>query len=81
LAKAFARLVVGRKVYVYDGNELVSGSPFSSYPSALEAIKESKRSSAIKRNIDTGRVFKERYTFSSTPKPSSKTPLPIGNKL
>lgn len=66
LAQSYGRLVADRKVYVYDNNVLVSGSPFSSYPLALEAIGESNKSSAIKRNIDTGRVFKSRYTFYST---------------
>lgn len=68
LAKAFARLVTSRQIYVYDNGSLVPGSPFSSQPSALEAIGESKRSSAVKRNIDTGKAFKERFTFYSAPK-------------
>lgn len=68
LAKAFARLVKNRSVYVYDNKVLVKGSPFSTYPSALSAIKENTRSSAIKRNIDTGKLFKGRFGFYSTPK-------------
>lgn len=68
LAKAFARQVVDRKVYVYDYDTLVTGSPFSSYPSALEAIGVNKRSSAIKRGIDTGNAYLGRYTFYSMPR-------------
>lgn len=68
LAQAFARLVTSREIYVYDNGKLVSGSPFSSQPDALVAIGESKRSSAVKRNIDTGKAFKSRFTFYSAPK-------------
>ena len=65
LAKAFARLIVDRVVYVYDYGKLLAGSPFTTYPYALIAIGESKRSALIKRNIDTGKVSKKRYTFYS----------------
>jgi hypothetical protein len=65
LAKAFARLIHNQQVYVYD---LVVGSPFFTYPNALVAIGISKKPSAIKRNIDTGKVFKGRYLFYSVNK-------------
>ena len=65
-AQAFSRTVLTRSVYVYDKGILVAGSPFSSYTDALRAIKVNPRSSAIKRAIDTGKPYLDRYTFYST---------------
>lgn len=67
LAQAFARLVVDRRVYVYDNGQLVEGSPFKTQPAALTAIGINTRSSAIKRNIDTNKKYLNRYTFYSKP--------------
>lgn len=72
LAKKFTISKGGRSgfaVHIYDlelGKEL-TGSPFSSYGAGHVAIGLSAGSRAIGRNIDTGKVFKGRYIFSSVP--------------
>lgn len=68
LAQRYARLITNRTVYVYDNDMLVEGSPFSTYRDALTAIDKPRTSSRIKRNIDTGKLYLNRYRFYSAPK-------------
>jgi hypothetical protein len=67
LARAFARTIKTRSIWVYDKGELIKGSPFSSHRSAMEAIGFSKNSIAAHRNIDTGKFIGGRFTFYSKP--------------
>lgn len=66
LAQAFSRLVTTRTVFIYDNGVLLNEVPYSSYGDALESIGQPRTSSAIKRNIDTGKLFHKRYEFCST---------------
>nr|YP_010568306.1 LAGLIDADG endonuclease [Cutaneotrichosporon cutaneum]UZC57739.1 LAGLIDADG endonuclease [Cutaneotrichosporon cutaneum] len=66
LAKRYARLVPNRNVYVYDNNVLIKGSPFQSYRDALKAIGKPRTGSRVKRNIDTGKLYLNRYAFYSS---------------
>ena len=67
LAQAFARTIKNRSIWVYDKGELIKGSPFSSFRSAMEVIGYSKNSIAARRNIDTGKITGGRFTFFSKP--------------
>ena len=65
LSQTFAKLVTSRQVWVYDNGKLVIGSPFTSYAKAQLAIGIPKYSVAIRRNIDTGKLYLKRYSFYS----------------
>jgi len=55
----------GYGVNVYDEGKLVEGSPFSSYTQAALALGNINISSVITKKINTGKVYKNRYTFES----------------
>ena len=65
LSQSFARLVTLRQVWIYDNGQLVIGSPFSSYAEAQVAIGLPRNSVAIRRNIDTDKLYLKRYSFYS----------------
>jgi hypothetical protein len=65
LSQLFARLVASRKVWVYDNGDLVIVSPFTTYAEAQNAIGLPRNSSAVKRNIDTGKLYLKRFSFYS----------------
>jgi hypothetical protein len=67
LAKAYANSSGSRKgfkVYIYDNGKEIEGSPFNSYRSGGKAIGLNSVAS-ISNYIDTGKLFKGRYTFYS----------------
>jgi hypothetical protein len=61
----------GFTVYVYEcgskGYKELKGSPFSSYGAGHVAIGQRPGSRTIGRYIDTGKVYKDKYLFSSVP--------------
>jgi hypothetical protein len=67
LTKAFASKLKQSAIWVYDKGVLLSGEPFNSFGSAMEAIGYSKTSVAARRSIDTGKLIAGRYTFYSEP--------------
>jgi hypothetical protein len=50
------------KIYVYDQGNLVPGSPFSSIRSAAKAVNTTSETH-IKNIVNTGKIFKNKYTF------------------
>ena len=56
----------GFKVYIYKNGVEIKGSPFDSLRSGGKAIKLNSVSS-IRNYLDTGKIFKDGYTFYSTP--------------
>jgi LAGLIDADG endonuclease/Cytochrome b/b6/petB len=69
LAKEFAlfkRSNKGFKLYIYKNGMKIEGSPFNSYRLGGRAIGLNSVSS-IKNYIDTGKIFKNLYTFYSKP--------------
>ena len=64
-SQKFAKLITSRSVWVYDNGKLVIGSPFDSYAEAQTAIGISRTSVAVRRNIDTGKLYLQRYSFYS----------------
>lgn len=72
LAKKYTRNMGGRKgftVYIYDREvgKQITGSPFSTYGAGHVALGLRTNSRVIGRYIDTGKAYKARYTFSSSP--------------
>jgi hypothetical protein len=79
LAKELTISKGGRKgftVYIYvqdsslnirSGFKELKGSPFSTYGAGHEAIGIKRNSRVIGRYIDTGKVYKDKYIFSSIP--------------
>ncbi len=65
-AKAIARTVTSRSIYIYDNGVLVNTTPYTNYGDAQEAIGLSRTSRAVSRNIDTGKAYLGRYSFYST---------------
>lgn len=63
LSQKFARLVKNRTIWVYDNGLLIKGSPFYIQTTAAEAVGLPKNTSVIKRYIDTGKGYANRYTF------------------
>jgi LAGLIDADG endonuclease len=66
LAQTFAGHVKSRQVWVYNNGVLIKGSPFDTYASAQEAIGLSRISVVVRRKIDSGKLYLNRYTFFST---------------
>nr|YP_007507063.1 LAGLIDADG endonuclease [Ceratocystis cacaofunesta]YP_009704202.1 LAGLIDADG endonuclease [Ceratocystis fimbriata]YP_009710354.1 LAGLIDADG endonuclease [Ceratocystis albifundus]AFO38116.1 LAGLIDADG endonuclease [Ceratocystis cacaofunesta]QEN73765.1 LAGLIDADG endonuclease [Ceratocystis fimbriata]QFX74856.1 LAGLIDADG endonuclease [Ceratocystis albifundus]WPM94724.1 hypothetical protein [Ceratocystis fimbriata]WPM94775.1 hypothetical protein [Ceratocystis fimbriata] len=56
-----------KTVYIYVDNEMIKGSPFSSYSSAHKALGLKPSSNTCNRYIDTNRLYKNKYIFTSKP--------------
>lgn len=54
-------------VYIYVDNEMVNGSPFTSFSSAHKALGLNPSSNTCNRYIDTNRLYKNKYIFTSKP--------------
>lgn len=70
LAQAFSRTRRSLNptiVYLYKDNKLVEGSPFSKYSDVHKTLGLNPSSNTCNRYLDTGKLYKNRYLFSSTP--------------
>jgi len=70
LAQAFSRTRRSLNptiVYLYKDNRLVEGSPFSKYSDVHKTLGLNPSSNTCNRYLDTGKLYKNRYLFSSTP--------------
>jgi hypothetical protein len=56
-----------KTVYIYTSEGMVKGSPFASFSSAHKALGLKSSSNTCNRYIDTGRLYKNKYIFSSKP--------------
>ena len=54
-------------VYIYTNEGMIKGSPFVSYSSAHKALGLNPSSNTCNRYIDTGRLYKNNFIFSSKP--------------
>ena len=54
-------------VYIYTNEGMIKGSPFVSYSSAHKALELNPSSNTCNRYIDTGRLYKNNFIFSSKP--------------
>jgi len=56
-----------RNVYIYTNEGLMEGSPFDSFSLAHKALGLKSSSNTCNRYIDTNRLYKGKYIFSSKP--------------
>lgn len=56
-----------KTVYIYTDEGLIEGSPFTSYSVAHKALGLNPSSNTCNRYIDTNRLYKNKYIFSSNP--------------
>lgn len=54
-------------VYVSENKNMVKGSPFASYSNAHKSLGLKPSSNTCNRYIDTDRLYKNKYIFSSKP--------------
>jgi hypothetical protein len=54
-------------VYIYTNEGLMEGSPFPSFSAAHKALGLNPSSNTCNRYIDTNRLYKNKYIFSSKP--------------
>ena len=54
-------------VYIYKDKQLVKGSPFASFSAAHKALGLKSSSNTCNRYIDTNRLYKKEYIFTSKP--------------
>jgi len=54
-------------VYVYENKNMVKGSPFASYSAVHKSLGLKPSSNTCNRYIDTDRLYKNKYIFSSKP--------------
>lgn len=66
-SQAIAR-TASRNVYIYDKGVLMNVKPYTSYADAQDAIGIPRTAVVIRRKIDTGKAYLNRYTFYSTRK-------------
>lgn len=52
---------------MYTNEGLMEGSPFASYSLAHKALGLKSSSNTCNRYIDTGRLYKDKYIFTSKP--------------
>lgn len=54
-------------VYIYTNEDMIEGSPFISYSAAHKALGLNPSSNTCNRYIDTNRLYKNKYIFTSKP--------------
>lgn len=60
-----ARLI--KTIFIYEEGKLIDGSPFVSFSSAHKALGLKSSSNTCNRYLDTGRLYKSKYIFTSKP--------------
>jgi hypothetical protein len=69
----------GSKISPNVHGTLLNSQPFTSYANAQESIGLPRTSVAVRRNIDTGKAYLNRYTFYSYPTSPASQSLSIDN--
>ena len=62
---------IPKTIYIYENGKLIKGSPFNSYSNAHKALGLKSSSNTCNRYIDTNRLYKDKYIFSSKPMDSA----------
>jgi len=55
-----------KTIFIYENGKLIKGSPFNSYSSAHKALGLKSTSNTCNRYLDTNRLYKSKYIFTST---------------
>ena len=58
---------IAKTIYIYEKGKLIKGSPFNSYSDAHKALGLKSTSNTCNRFIDTNRLYKSKYIFTSNP--------------
>lgn len=66
LSQKFSKISKNRLIWVYDNGNVSKDSPFITVANASESIGLSRTSMTVRRYLDTGKVYKNRYIFKST---------------
>jgi len=61
-----------KTIYIYGNGKLIKGSPFNSYSKVHKALGLKSTSNTCNRYLDTKRLYKSKYIFTSYPLSSSK---------
>jgi hypothetical protein len=56
-----------KTVYIYSEDKMIEGSPFNSFSMAHKALGLKPSSNTCNRYIDTNRLYKNKYIFTSKP--------------
>lgn len=56
-----------QKQYIYENGKLIKGSPFNTFSEAHKALGLKSTSNTYNRYLDTNRVYKNKYIFTSKP--------------
>ena len=56
-----------KTVYISTNEGLIEGSPFTSYNAAHKALGLNPSNNTCNRYVDTNRLYKNKYIFSSNP--------------
>jgi hypothetical protein len=56
-----------KTIYIYENGKLIKGAPFDSFSSAHKALGLKSSSNTCNRYLDTNRLYKSKFTFTSKP--------------
>ncbi|KAG0122699.1 hypothetical protein HOY82DRAFT_641443 [Tuber indicum] len=63
---------IPKTIYIYENGKLIKGSPFNSYSTTHKALGLKSTSNTCNRYLDTNRLYKSKYIFTSNPLSSTK---------
>jgi hypothetical protein len=58
---------VPKTIYIYENGKLIKGAPFDSFSSAHKALGLKSTSNTCNRYLDTYRLYKSKFNFTSKP--------------
>lgn len=58
---------IPKTIYIYENSKLIKDSPFNSYSNAHKALGLKSTSNTCNRYLDTNRLYKSKYIFTSYP--------------
>lgn len=65
LSQQFAKVRKGRLIWIYDNDVVFQGSPFTTVADASVSIGLSRKSLIVRRYLDTGKLYKNRFNFKT----------------
>lgn len=63
----YSKSDIFKTIYIYENGKLIKGAPFDSFSSAHRALGLKSTSSTCNRYLDTNRLYKSKYIFTSKP--------------
>jgi hypothetical protein len=65
--RKYSKSDIFKTIYIYENGKLIKGAPFYSFSSAHRALGLKSTSSTCNRYLDTNRLYKSKYIFTSKP--------------